>query len=231
MAWACGGFLPFNLPKDRVFMGDVGSILLGFVYACLVVCFAKTFGDFVVLIGFLFPFYADELVIMYVRIRDGQSLTLPHRRHLYQLIANELNISHWKVSAAFGVLAADRWRQRDGHQAIWCLAGIFFAARLFYDFYSLQCLCEEQGHGKKSKVLNSNKGDKKSYYPQITQITQILKGRSRAPVKCATLSKTNCTGPAKAGKRKVKFTTPQRNGLRIPQGRQNSKLNIILPGL
>ena len=104
MACACAGFLPFNVPKARVFMGDVGSILLGFVYACLVVCFAKTFGNFVVLIGFLFPFYADELVTLYVRIRDGQRLTVPHRRHLYQLLANELNISHWKVSVAFGAL-------------------------------------------------------------------------------------------------------------------------------
>jgi len=104
MACTCGGFLPFNVPKARVFMGDVGSILLGFVYACLVVCFAKTFGDFVVLIGFLFPFYADELVTMYVRIRDGQNLTLPHRRHLYQILANELAIPHWKVSVAFGIL-------------------------------------------------------------------------------------------------------------------------------
>ena len=104
MACACGGFLPFNVPTARVFMGDVGSILLGFVYACLVVCFAKTFGDFVVLIGLLFPFYADELVTMYVRIRDGQRLTLPHRRHLYQILVNELNMPHWKVSVAFGVL-------------------------------------------------------------------------------------------------------------------------------
>jgi Fuc2NAc and GlcNAc transferase len=104
MACACGGFLPFNVPRAKVFMGDVGSILLGFVYACLVVCFAKTFGDFVILIGFLFPFYADELVTMYVRIRDGQDLTLPHRRHLYQILANELAIPHWKVSVAFGVL-------------------------------------------------------------------------------------------------------------------------------
>ena len=30
---ACLGYLPFNMPRAKVFMGDVGSILLGFVFA------------------------------------------------------------------------------------------------------------------------------------------------------------------------------------------------------
>src|SRR3972149_8133386 len=33
----CIGFLPFNFPKAKVFMGDVGSIFLGFVFASFVV--------------------------------------------------------------------------------------------------------------------------------------------------------------------------------------------------
>ena len=28
----------------------------------------------------------------------------PHRRHLYQLLANEMRIPHWKVSAGYGML-------------------------------------------------------------------------------------------------------------------------------
>ena len=31
-------------------------------------------------------------------------LAKPHRRHLYQLLANEMGIAHWKVSAGYGVL-------------------------------------------------------------------------------------------------------------------------------
>ena len=34
---ACLGFLPLNIPMARVFMGDVGSILLGFVFAAYVI--------------------------------------------------------------------------------------------------------------------------------------------------------------------------------------------------
>ena len=104
MGFVCLGFLPFNMPKARVFMGDVGSILLGFVYAGLVVGLSHSLNDFVVLCSFLFPFYADELTTEYVRLRDGESLLKPHRRHVYQLLANEMGIAHWKVSVGYGVV-------------------------------------------------------------------------------------------------------------------------------
>jgi len=102
MSISCMGFLPFNVPKARVFMGDVGSILLGFVFAGMVVYLSKSFLDFVCLAGFLFPFYADELTTMIIRIRDGEKLSQPHRCHLYQLLANEYGILHWKVSLSYG---------------------------------------------------------------------------------------------------------------------------------
>ena len=104
MSLSCLAFLPFNMPKARVFMGDVGSILLGFVFAGMVVWLANSLIDFICLFAFLFPFYADELTTMYVRLRDGENLTHPHRRHLYQLLANEKGISHWKVSVGYGLL-------------------------------------------------------------------------------------------------------------------------------
>ena len=104
MGFACLGFLPFNMPKARVFMGDVGSVLLGFVYAGLVVGLSHSLNDFVVLCAFLFPFYADELTTEYVRLRDGENLLKPHRRHVYQLLANEMGVEHWKVSVGYGLL-------------------------------------------------------------------------------------------------------------------------------
>jgi Fuc2NAc and GlcNAc transferase len=103
MAVSCLGFLPFNIPKARVFMGDVGSILLGFVFAGMVVWNSRNLLDFICLASFLFPFYADELTTLVVRLRDGEKLFNPHRRHLYQLLANELKIAHWKVSTGYGI--------------------------------------------------------------------------------------------------------------------------------
>jgi len=84
-------------------MGDVGSILLGFVFAGIVVSISKTFLDFITHAAFLFPFYADELTTMMIRIRDGERLSQAHRRHLYQLLANERGIAHWKVSAGYWI--------------------------------------------------------------------------------------------------------------------------------
>ncbi len=104
LALACLGFLPFNFPEAHVFMGDVGSILLGFVFASMVIWLSNNFLDFVCLAAFLFPFYADELTTMVVRLKEGEKLTRPHRRHLYQLLANEFGISHWKVSVGYGVV-------------------------------------------------------------------------------------------------------------------------------
>ncbi len=106
MGLACVGFLPFNMPRAHVFMGDVGSILLGFVFAAMVVGLARSINDFVVLCSFLFPFYADELHTEYVRLKDGENLLTPHRRHIYQLLANEMEIAHWKVALWYGVLQA-----------------------------------------------------------------------------------------------------------------------------
>lgn len=103
IALSCPGFLPFNMPKARVFMGDVGSIFLGFIFAGMVVVLSKSLLDFICLAAFLFPFYSDELTTMAVRLRDGENLPRPHRRHLYQLLANERGIAHWKISVGYGL--------------------------------------------------------------------------------------------------------------------------------
>lgn len=104
IAFSCLGFLPFNMPKAKVFMGDVGSILLGFSFAAIVVIVSKSILDFACLAGFLFLFYADELTTMAARIKHGENLLKPHRRHLYQLLANEKRIPHWKISISYGLV-------------------------------------------------------------------------------------------------------------------------------
>jgi Fuc2NAc and GlcNAc transferase len=104
LAAACLGFLPFNLPKARVFMGDVGSVLLGFLFAALALLSAEDLAGFICRLGFLFPFYADELTTMAVRLSNGENLLQAHRRHLYQLLANQGGIPHWKVAAGYALL-------------------------------------------------------------------------------------------------------------------------------
>lgn len=102
----CLGFLPWNVPAARVFMGDVGSILLGFLFACTVVAFSRSVTEFLVLMSFLFPFYADEGITLLERVYRGDSLFKAHRSHLYQFLANERGIDHWKVSLGYGLMQA-----------------------------------------------------------------------------------------------------------------------------
>ena len=98
------GFLPFNMPRARLFMGDAGSIFLGFLFALTVCIASRSWAEFFVLASFLYPFYADEAVTMAERIWRGESLMKPHRRHLYQFLANELGVAHWKVSMGYGLV-------------------------------------------------------------------------------------------------------------------------------
>lgn len=104
LAGASLGFLPFNIPSAKVFMGDVGSVLLGFVFALLVLLLAESWVEFFAFSGLLFPFYADELLTMAERMKSGQPLLKAHRQHLYQVLANEYQIAHWKVSLGYASL-------------------------------------------------------------------------------------------------------------------------------
>lgn len=104
LSLSCLGFLPMNMPKAKVFMGDIGSILLGSVFASLVYMTSKTILDFICLASFLFPFYVDELTTMFFRLRDGEKLFQAHRRHVYQLLVNEKKIPHWQVSTGYGTI-------------------------------------------------------------------------------------------------------------------------------
>ena len=96
-------FLYFNIPVARVFMGDVGSVLLGFVFALVVIFVAQDMTDFICMSGFLFLFYLDELTTMAIRLKNGESLIKAHRKHFYQLLANEMGKAHWKISLGYGI--------------------------------------------------------------------------------------------------------------------------------
>ena len=80
------------------------EIAHGFVFAGIVIWISRSLLDFFCATAFIFPFYADELITLVVRIKDRDRLTKPHRKHLYQLFANEKGIAHWKVSAGYGLI-------------------------------------------------------------------------------------------------------------------------------
>ncbi|GAB1408861.1 glycosyltransferase family 4 protein [Desulfovibrionales bacterium] len=99
-------FLPFNVPRARLFMGDVGSIFLGFFIAVSMCLLSRSWNEFLPFTALLFPFYADEAVSVIVRVQRRESLLRPHRLHLYQILANEAGFAHWKISLSYCCIQA-----------------------------------------------------------------------------------------------------------------------------
>ena len=78
------GFLPFNYPRARIFMGDVGSQPLGFVIAALALRHASTPRISLILPLSLLPMLLDVGFTLARRLSAGERLTHAHRGHLYQ---------------------------------------------------------------------------------------------------------------------------------------------------
>jgi len=102
IVFACIGFLPFNLPQAKVFMGDTGSVMLGFLFAIMVWKTDPTLLGVLTGATFLFLVYADTISTIAIRYVQGDDILVPHRRHLYQVAVNEIGLPHWLVATAYG---------------------------------------------------------------------------------------------------------------------------------
>ncbi len=107
------GFLPFNYPTARIFMGDVGSQFCGFVLAVLGVAAARF--DAVVMSFLLVPCLLagvlyDVAFTLTRRALAGERITQAHRGHLYQVAqrsgmdARWVAAVHWGFSALGGLV-------------------------------------------------------------------------------------------------------------------------------
>lgn len=85
IAAAAGAFLLFNFHPARIFMGDTGSTLLGFLAACLGLV-GWQLGIWTLWFpGLVFsPFIVDATVTLARRILRGEKVWHPHREHYYQ---------------------------------------------------------------------------------------------------------------------------------------------------
>lgn len=96
------GFLVLNLPPARIFMGDVGSVFLGFTFAVLAII-ASRYDDshisFLVIPLLLFNVIYDVIFTLLRRLFHGENIIKAHNKHLYQLM-NQIGFSHLKVSLA-----------------------------------------------------------------------------------------------------------------------------------
>jgi len=96
---ACiSGFLFWNWPKAKIFMGDVGSTQLGFILVVLGIYFHNTY-QFSILNWIMLssPFWFDATLTLIRRWRNGEKLGEAHRKHAYQRIV-QAGFSHLKVN-------------------------------------------------------------------------------------------------------------------------------------
>ena len=106
VAAAALGFLWFNFPPARVFMGDVGAIPLGFLAAILDIAGAMR-GDWPAWFGLAVfsPFIVDATLTLLKRLLRGAKVWQAHREHYYQRLV-QCGWGHRKTALAEYALMA-----------------------------------------------------------------------------------------------------------------------------
>lgn len=85
VAAVCAGFLPLNFPLARIFMGDVASVPLGFIFASLAVWGWHTATISLALsVLIMSVFIVDATLTLVARVFAGQRWYTAHNQHVYQ---------------------------------------------------------------------------------------------------------------------------------------------------
>ncbi|MFZ5594709.1 MAG: MraY family glycosyltransferase [Pseudomonadota bacterium] len=111
LAAAVAGFLVWNWPRAKIFMGDVGSGFLGFLIAVFALAGEAWFGVPALLWVILYGvFWFDATITLLRRIAAGERWYAAHRSHAYQRLHHGGGWSHgrilWGVIALNTVLAS-----------------------------------------------------------------------------------------------------------------------------
>lgn len=89
--------------KAKCFAGDVGSIGVAFILLFLIGRLVMQTGDVTYLI-FLLVYGVDGCLTICHRIRLHENLGEAHRKHAFQLMANELRIGHVKIALFYTLM-------------------------------------------------------------------------------------------------------------------------------
>ena len=91
----------FNIRKKAVcFLGDVGAITMGFIYAVLTITLIVKTNSLSPLILFM-VYFLDSGWTIVERLLAKENIFHPHRKHLYQLLVNEYKLSHLLVASIY----------------------------------------------------------------------------------------------------------------------------------
>ena len=127
-------FCFFNFRKKaKCFAGDVGSVSIAFILLFLIGKLIIKTEDFSWII-LLSVYGVDSVLTIIHRLMLHENIGLPHRKHMYQLMANELRIPHVVVSLAYMsvqalIILGYFYFIEYGY---WYLLGGIFCLSLFY---------------------------------------------------------------------------------------------------
>jgi UDP-GlcNAc:undecaprenyl-phosphate GlcNAc-1-phosphate transferase len=89
--------------KAKCFAGDVGSMSIAFILVfMLALLIIKTLNPLYLL--FLSIYGIDSILTIMYRIWNKENIFEPHRKHVYQLLANELRIPHPIISIIYSFI-------------------------------------------------------------------------------------------------------------------------------
>ena len=96
----------FNFRKHaKCFAGDVGSVSIAFIVLFLIGKLIIKTEDFSWIV-LLVVYGVDSVLTIIHRLMLHENIGLPHRKHLYQIMANELKVPHVVVSSVYMVIQA-----------------------------------------------------------------------------------------------------------------------------
>jgi UDP-GlcNAc:undecaprenyl-phosphate GlcNAc-1-phosphate transferase len=129
-----GAFLLFNFPPARVFMGDVGSIPLGFMAAGLALLgWQRGLWSMAFPLLVFSPFIVDATVTLLRRLLIGEKVWLAHNKHYYQRLVR-LGWGHHKTMLAeYALMAAACCSAFFGalHEGGYVILGIWLLVYVF----------------------------------------------------------------------------------------------------
>lgn len=130
LAATVAGFLIWNFPKAKIFMGDVGSSSLGFLFGMFSLNTAHThpalFWSWLILLG---VFIGDATLTLLLRLLKKEALHVAHADHAYQHAARRFR-SHTVVSLGvlvFNIFWLWPWAFAVGFGHISVMTGLLLA--------------------------------------------------------------------------------------------------------
>ncbi len=142
LALAALGFLRWNLPRARIFLGDTGSTALGYLgFALSLHGLLRGWFSLWLPVAVFSPFLLDSTVTLLRRLLRGEAVWRAHREHFYQLVVMRggshrrlLYLAWWLMaaSAATGLLGEWALRALESGTALAVTALLSVALGLIY---------------------------------------------------------------------------------------------------